>query len=204
VNTHSETIHGTKTSLRRILLITVVVTGLSGIIAQVILLRELLVSFLGNELSIGIILASWLILEAAGAFFLGKLIEGVKRLVEFFIFLGLLSSLSLIPMIYFARIIRGIPGFGAAWGVGLGHMVLYSLLIFFPVSFTHGGIFLAGCKLYSNYGVTNERTIGTVYIFETIGTVIGGAAVTFVLIPYLHSFNAAFVIFGVNCSATLR
>ncbi len=119
------TIHVTKRNLRTVLLATVAVTGVSGIGAQVILLRELLVSFLGNELSIDIILANWLILEAAGAITLGKIIEGVKRQVEFYIFLGLLSSLSFLPMIYFARIIRGIPGFRAAWGVGLGHIVLF-------------------------------------------------------------------------------
>ncbi len=42
------------------------IMGLSGIIAQILLLRELLVSFYGNELTLGIILANWLLLEAFG------------------------------------------------------------------------------------------------------------------------------------------
>ncbi|MBA7696431.1 hypothetical protein ES703_105079 [subsurface metagenome] len=53
--------------------------GLSGIVAQIILLRELLVSFLGNELALGIILADWSILEAIGSFIIGKSIEKAKR-----------------------------------------------------------------------------------------------------------------------------
>ena len=43
-----------------------IVLGLSGMIAQIVLLRELLVTYYGNELTIGIILANWLVLEAAG------------------------------------------------------------------------------------------------------------------------------------------
>lgn len=45
-------------NIRKIFIITVLVTGFSGLIAQVILLRELLVTFYGNEFSIGIILAN--------------------------------------------------------------------------------------------------------------------------------------------------
>ena len=53
--------------------------GLSGIAAQIILLRELLISFLGNELTLGIILGNWLILVAIGAFLIGQSVEKVKR-----------------------------------------------------------------------------------------------------------------------------
>jgi len=39
-----------------ILKLSLLVIGMSGITAQILLLRELLVSFLGNELTLGIIL----------------------------------------------------------------------------------------------------------------------------------------------------
>lgn len=57
------------------------VMGLSGIVAQVLLLRELLVSFLGNELTLGIILGDWLVLVAIGAFIIGKTVEDRKSVV---------------------------------------------------------------------------------------------------------------------------
>ena len=53
---------------------TILVVGLSGIVAQVMLLRELLVSFYGNELTLGLILANWIISEALGVFIIGKFI----------------------------------------------------------------------------------------------------------------------------------
>ena len=42
--------------------------GFTAIAAQVILIRELLTSFSGNELAIGIFFANWLLLEALGGF----------------------------------------------------------------------------------------------------------------------------------------
>jgi len=42
------------------------VLGLSGLIGQIVLLREFLTAASGNELSIGVFLGSWLLLGAAG------------------------------------------------------------------------------------------------------------------------------------------
>ncbi len=58
---------------------TILVIGSSGIVAQVMLLRELLVSFYGNELTLGLILANWIILEALGVFIISKSIDKIKN-----------------------------------------------------------------------------------------------------------------------------
>jgi spermidine synthase len=42
--------------------------GMSSIVAQIVLMRELLVCFYGNELTLGIILSNWLALQAFGSF----------------------------------------------------------------------------------------------------------------------------------------
>ena len=49
--------------------------GFCFTVAQGLLIRELLVAFFGNELSIGLILGNWLILEAIGSGLLGKLAD---------------------------------------------------------------------------------------------------------------------------------
>jgi len=38
----------------------IVLVGLGGILGQLVLLREMLVTFYGNELTMGVILANWL------------------------------------------------------------------------------------------------------------------------------------------------
>ena len=58
--------------------------GFFAIAAQILLIRELLISFSGNELSIGIFLANWLLLEAAGSFSAAHLAKRIKSAVAGF------------------------------------------------------------------------------------------------------------------------
>src|ERR1019366_761612 len=46
--------------------------GFTAVIAQVVLMRELLVVFYGNELALGVMLANWLLWTAFGASLLGR------------------------------------------------------------------------------------------------------------------------------------
>ena len=45
--------------------------GFSFTVTQGLLIRELLVAFYGNEMSIGLVLGCWLLLEAIGSALLG-------------------------------------------------------------------------------------------------------------------------------------
>ncbi len=67
----------------KLFIFSLLLMGFSGMAAQVILLRELLVVFYGNELSIGIILAIWLLCEAAGASSFRKTSCGFKKKLKF-------------------------------------------------------------------------------------------------------------------------
>ena len=168
------------------------IMGLSGIIAEIVLLRELLITFYGNELSIGIILANWLILEAIGAFLLGKRIEHSRRKLEAFISLTIFFSLSFPIAIYLSRIVKEIIGVIPGEGLGLIPIFFSSFFILFTVSISHGALFTFGCKLYSLYSKQKDATsIGRVYIYETLGTVAGGIGLTYLFIPYFHSLEIA-------------
>ena len=174
------------------LILAIFVTGFSGIVAQILLLRELLVTFYGNELSIGIILANWLILEAFGCFFLGKRIEAFKRRIEVFVGLQLIFSLSLPLAVYLTRILKEIIGVTPGETLGLLPILYSSLLILLPISLPHGALFTFGCKIYSQFHKDNAGSIGRVYVYETLGTIAGGIVFTYLLIPYLHSLEIAF------------
>jgi len=177
-----------------IIIFAIMVMGLSGMVAQVLLLREMLVSFSGNELSIGLILANWLILEAVGSFSVGKTIERARRKVEAFVALQLLSSLYLPLAVYLIRIIRQILGLTPGEGVGLIGILYSSFLILLPVSLPHGALFTFGCKIYSlikSGGEERAVPIGRVYVYETVGTILGAVGFTYLLVPYFHSFQIA-------------
>ncbi len=168
--------------------------GLSGIIAQIILLRELLISFLGNELTLGIILANWLILVAIGSFIIGKSVEKVKRKLEIFVLFQLSFSVALPFTIYLSRIFKNILLSTPGEGLGFGPIFYSSLLILLPVTLPLGALFTYGCKLYSQYIRKDVSSIGKVYVLESIGSIIGGLLMTFLLIQYLNSFEIAFII----------
>jgi len=61
-----------------------VLTGFSAVVGQILLLRELIVVFNGNEMSLGIMLATWLLWTAAGSGFSSRIaLDGgnTRRLV---------------------------------------------------------------------------------------------------------------------------
>jgi spermidine synthase len=186
-------------------LFAVVLTGLSGFAAQIILLRELLVVFLGNEISIGIILANWLILEALGAAFLGKYFERARGKLASFAVVQMLFSVFLPLSVYGARLLKTALGAMPGEALDIWQMTYSSFVILAPVSVTHGALFVLACKIYSlqngaaaltretggaGRGCSGETSgAGSVYSYETLGTMLGGIILTWFLIPVFNSFE---------------
>ncbi len=195
-------------AMRKKIVAAVIIMGFSGIVAQIVLLRELMIAFHGNELSIGIILANWLLLESAGAFWLGKNISRARKQLNWFIIVTILFSLFFVAAVYASRVFKDF--LSAAPGEGLGIMVIFyvSFLILLPVSLLHGALFTSGCNLYDVYstsvGSTTSKdrsdplSIAKVYIYETLGTLAGGVIITYLFIPYIHSFKIAFILAFLN------
>jgi spermidine synthase len=180
------------------LIFTVIVIGLSGIAAEVLILRELLVSFFGNELTLGIILANWLALEALGVFIIGKFIEKVKNKIAVFISLELIFALTLPLAVYFARTFKNILGIPFGEGIGLAAIFGGSFFVILPLGFCHGALFSAACEIYSNLDRESPAVIGRVYTFEIIGTIIGGLILTYLFIPFFDSFQIVFIVSLIN------
>jgi spermidine synthase len=171
--------------------IAILTMGFSGLVAEILLLREFLIIFSGNEFSIGIILANWLILEAFGSFFLGRMVEKSKNKLETFTFITLLFSISLLIAIYLIRTLKGMMGVSIGESISFLPMFFSSFLILLPASVLHGALFTFSTHIYSMFSIRDPSSAGRVYAYETAGTVIGGIACTYLLIPYLDSFQAA-------------
>ncbi len=167
-------------------ILAILVIGSSGIVAQVLLLRELLVSFYGNELTLGIILANWIIAEALGVFIAGKFIERVKNKTNALIILQVIFSIVLLLSIYLSRTFKSLSGIPFGEGVGLYTIFYSSFLIILALGFSHGALFSSMCGM--------ARSIGKVYAWETIGTIVGGIILTYLFIPYLNSFQTVFIV----------
>ena len=175
------------------------IVGFSGLIVQVLLLRELLVSFYGNELTVGIILANWVFLEAVGALLLGKLVDRISKKLLAFVILNIIFIFSSFSCLYLARTFKVILNVSSGLGLGIDSIFWSSFLILLPVSFIHGGLFSFCAKIYAasaNYA--EGRAIGQVYFWETIGAILGGVIFTYFFIPHFDSFRIASVILFLN------
>lgn len=185
------------------LIFVALVTGFSGMIIQLLLLRELLVVFHGNDLAIGIILANWLAIEAFGAFFIGKKIEHTSKKIGLFIFLSILFVFLASLALFLAYIVRDLTGVLPGMGVGVFSIFYSSFLVLFLPSLLHGALFVFTCKLWAEFANQSPEqdakkgaaSIGRAYVWETIGHIVGAAVFTLLLIPFFHSFT---IVFGIG------
>jgi spermidine synthase len=164
--------------------------GFSGLVAEILLLRELLIVFSGNELCIGIIMANWLILEAVGCFFLGRKAEKSKNRLEAFTVITILFSLSLFIAVFLARILKRVIGVSIGESIGLLPTFYSSFLILLPAGILHGALFTFSCRIYSMFSGQDASSAGRVYAYETVGTIVGGIVCTYLFIPHFNTFQA--------------
>ena len=167
----------------------IVAVGFSGLVAEILLLRELLLVFSGNELSIGIIMANWLILEAFGSFLLGRTAETSENGAQQFAVVSILFSIALFAAVLLTRVLRRALGVSVGESIGFFPMVYASFLILLPVATLHGALFTISCRITSAFSGQDASSAGRVYAYETVGTIIGGVVSTYLLIPYLNTFQ---------------
>jgi spermidine synthase len=185
------------------MILTVLIIGASGLIAQVVILRELLVNFYGNELTIGIILANWMLLEAGGVYLVGRLIGRIKEKTSLFLILQLVFVWGFMAAVYFSRTFKSLNAASFGQGLNLGSIYLYSFLAIFLVGFSHGALFAVSCRIFQRDSDQPFTGIGKVYTWETVGTIISGILLTYILIPLFNSFQLARLLAVVNLAVAL-
>ena len=177
--------------------------GAGGLVGQVLLWRELLAVYQGNELITGIILANWLLAEAVGAFCSAKWRRKDKHTFSLFALLSCLFVLFLPASMVAARLVRGWMQIAIGQPVGPLFIIMSSALILAPVSFLHGALFPVMGRLYKqDLSVTSGRAVGKLYVWECLGTLLGGLGLVFYLLSGGHGFRLAAVI-GVLTVAVL-
>ncbi|HAP31983.1 MAG TPA: hypothetical protein DCQ14_02865, partial [Firmicutes bacterium] len=171
-----------------------VVVGGGGMIGQLLLLRELFVSFYGNEISMGVVLANWLLMEAAGALAAGRRADTLRRPLHLYLFLLILYAVFLPAALYCSRGAQYLFfGFLPGEAVGTAPIFLASLLLVAPPAFIHGALFPLSCRLLSP--LLGERiSTGKIYLYETMGTLTGGALFSLFLAGLYHSLGLALAI----------
>ncbi len=159
------------------LLLATLVLGLTALIAQVVLTRELLSVFLGNELSIAFVLAIWLATVAMGSAAGARIVARIQQPERALAWSQLLMAVVLPSSLMITRSVQP-PGLtpGEAWGPG--SMLLVSLETMALVCIMAGlqFVFAASAAAGQKRGSSEEKVapVGYVYALEAIGAVLGG------------------------------
>jgi spermidine synthase len=172
--------------------------GFTASLAQILLLRELIVVFDGNELSLGLMLAIWLFWTAAGSAAAGWYCRKTRP-ARFTALLQILLALAL-PLTVLA--IRAMPAFLASvpgQSLGPGAMLLGSFSAMSAVCLLSGGLFAAAsASLVHDRNSAPALASGTVYVFEALGSAAGGLLAATLLIPNLGPLQIALVLSLLN------
>ncbi|MFC2106740.1 fused MFS/spermidine synthase [Bacteroidota bacterium] len=170
----------------------IVALGFCSFITQLVLMREYLSVFSGNEFIIGIYLAGWMMLNGAGAYWArrsSKKANTIPLIIRSFIFLAIIPFVSLLAF-YLVNSQFFPPGYSP----GPLSIWFYMLILIAPFCFISGSLFVYMSREISK--VKNEA-ISFSYGIESFGSIIGGLLFTFILLNFFNSFQIIAIVFGI-------
>ena len=176
------------------LVFALLITGISGIVAQTVLIRESLVIYGGNELSISLIIGSWVLWEALGAYAGGRWPRNGTNVRSALIGSIILFAVIFPASIYLVRIIKVAIGMPPEISMGITAVFYTSMTVVLPAGVLHGFSFTTSCRVYEDIKGSVGSAAGHVYFYEMLGTIAGGILVSYILITRLHSFRIAGIV----------
>ena len=163
--------------------------GALAIVLQVTFLREFMVALSGDETALGVGLAAWLAGIAAGAAVARRARGRARFALLCFALLAASGPAGVVGGRYLRLAMAPPPG----EILPLGFAVLLALAILAPTGALVGATFTSLAAAAAEAGIAAGRGIARLYVLESLGSLAGGAAQTFVLIPLLPPLRAASV-----------
>jgi spermidine synthase len=165
-------------------------------------MRELMLVSHGNEISLGVVLASWLLWTALGSGVLGRLGAGTRKPARVLAALQTLLALIFPATILAVRASRGM--FQALPGEVLGPAPIFLTGLFALSCFcaASGWAFVAGSRLQAQEsGSSVSAAVNTVYLLEAAGSALAGILASVLLLRLLNSVQIAFLVSMLNLMA---
>ncbi len=159
--------------------------GLTAMATQVILIREALAVFHGNELIIGLFLGFWMLFTAIGSFLASR--WGSRLPASLLLLLALLPLLSLFTLIFlrFTLIPAGVMA-------GLGQTSLLILMAIAPFCLVSGMLFPLLVRELSV--LKDKNLLHEGYALDSAGSILGGLIISLVFIFIFSSFESLLVL----------
>lgn len=164
--------------------------GYTALSLQLLVMREFINSFYGNELTVSFLLSSWLLWTGAGSYCHDRAIKCTRKISSwwFHLFIAFFVPLTIAGLHIF-RTYLGPPG----EIVQFQYIVFCALLVQFPFCFLSGALFAHYCQLVSRRK-GHERAASFVYFTENSGSLIAGFLFSILLIELLSPSNYAVIL----------
>ena len=182
--------------------ISIIFIGFTAMASQIVYLREFFATFYGNELSIGFVMANWLIAGSIASLALGKAADRIKSKIAAFISCQLAVSILLVLNIFAIRSVKAFLGLEPGEAVSVLGMAASSFVIIAPVCALLAFMFVLACRMYQE-ARSAAANIAAVYALEAAGSLLSGLAVGLILIKLMNSMNIIAIISFLNVAMGL-
>jgi spermidine synthase len=164
--------------------------GFAAIVAQVTLHRRAIVVFGGNELTVGVIFAAWMLWAGLGNFVMGRFADRLKNVPLMLALFVFLISVFLPFTVFAFSLVKAILGVPPPQMTGPGINLAATLVLLFPLCFSIGASMVLSAKTLATGGA---HDIGRFYIFDSLGSAAGGLLFSWFAIQYLTPLEASFL-----------
>jgi len=169
---------------KKLIIWSIIGTGISSIAVQLVTIREFLSQFHGNEITISLVLFCWLLITGLGSLaarFVKRSSLILFALLTLFMAVWPLIQIILIRGFREAIFIHGVsPGFHQIFFYIMTTMTLYC--------------FMVGFILPHSLKVLQDRryafTTGQLYLTDSIGDICGGILFSFILVYWVSPFKS--------------
>lgn len=165
----------------------VIATGIASVVTQLVLIREFLSQFQGNEIVIALILFSWLVLGGLGTLLSRPAAGSRLATLEALYWLSLALVLFSIFTLFGARLLRDLV-FTRGASVGFYQTFVYIAAVTAPYALLIG--FLLPLSLFVLRSLRPDYPGALVYIWDNIGDVGGGALFSFLIVFWMTPAQA--------------
>ncbi|MFB0566724.1 MAG: spermidine synthase [Candidatus Aminicenantaceae bacterium] len=182
------------THTRNLELINLLPSFLLGFLAlsfQIFLLREFSAHFYGNEITYGLLLASWLLWGGVGSISASKFSFRPSMLSRVYYLVILAFPLSLLCLRFSRFFLKILPG----EMTGLTTAIVFSMILSFFISSPLGILFVFNVFFRSG-------NLMQVYLLESLGASLGGLAAYFFLIPFFSNWQGVAIVGGFSSLLT--
>ena len=186
--------------------------GMASVMTQLALMRELLCAFAGNEMVLGVALGLWLLLTGLGTA-LGRTADKLRNPLAVLFTAQIFIAVIPLAQVFAVRALRNVV-FVRGAEVGVTGTVLSAAVLLLPFCLVAGYTLTLACSILSGTGVPpasgmeqgkpdaeleikgrrdacatltggDASAAGRVYVADSLGSVVGGALFSFVLVRFL-------------------